>query len=412
MRRLAYRFSLLMIFSIPWENILNVGGLGTISRLMGLLVIGFWMVTVVVTGKLRKPHPFHFAFGLFILWNMTSTLWSVDVDKTISRIETYIQFFGFVLILWDLYTTRSDLCWGLQAYVFGAYISVIGIINNFHAGNTLYYDRYTAGNFNPNELAIILVLGMPAAWYLTMESANSRRDRFLRIINLLYLPFATYAIILSVSRTGLISVVLSLLFVLVTLFTMLRPSASILILMFLVALIFVGRDYIPQSSLYILEKKQSSLNERDAIWKVGLEIFSDHPLAGIGSNAFSTANQENGKVPHNIVIGLAAETGLVGIFLFIFIFAIVVGQIKYLPRKDLVFWLTILAIWTVSAATHNMETKKQTWLFLTFLVVSGNFWYRQMTGSHQVGNDASCPDDDHSNSFPRDRAFNTLSQGS
>src|SRR4030095_7432586 len=109
MRTLMRWLSLFLIFIVPWENILNLGGIGRISRAAGLIVAGFWVVTVFINGKLRKPHIFHMAFYLFIVWNMISVFWSIDPNKTISRIETYLQLLVFVLILWDLYSTLSTL---------------------------------------------------------------------------------------------------------------------------------------------------------------------------------------------------------------------------------------------------------------------------------------------------------------
>ena len=36
-----------------------------------------------------------------------------------------------VFILWDLYTTRSALLAGLQAYILGAYVAVGSAVNNY-----------------------------------------------------------------------------------------------------------------------------------------------------------------------------------------------------------------------------------------------------------------------------------------
>lgn len=376
MRTVAFWLSLIMIFTIPWENIVNLESLGTVSRAIGVLIAALWVVTVIVTGRFRKPHPFHLAVYLFILWNAVSVFWSVDVDKTASRIQTYFQLAVLVFILWDLYTTPAALRSGLQAYVLGAYVSIANTIYDYSLGNAFYYSRYAATGFNPNDLAIILALGMPVAWHLAMADSNTRKTHFFKVVNFAYLPAATFAILLTASRVALIAIAFTLLFVLSSL-TRLRFSVRVLIIVVLACLAFVGQDYIPQSSLYRLNRIQLDLNGREAIWQDGRAIFSEHPLLGIGSNAFSTASRNTGKVAHNIVIALLAEIGIVGFSLFMFILAIVVYHLKFLPKWEAMFWLTVLMIWLLSALTHNMEYRKQTWLFLTLVIASANLLERR-----------------------------------
>ncbi len=141
MRTITYWLSLLLIFTIPWENSLNLESLGRISRVIGFMVTIFWLATVLFTGKIRKPNSFHVAIYLFILWNMVTILWSLNPDRTISRIQTYLQLFVLVLILWDFYSEPLALKAGLQAYVLGAYVSIISTIYNYNHGNTYQLRR-------------------------------------------------------------------------------------------------------------------------------------------------------------------------------------------------------------------------------------------------------------------------------
>jgi len=85
MRDIAFWLSLALVFTIPWENVIFLERLGTVSRATGLVVAAFWIATVVVTGRLRKLRPFHLAIYLFVLWNVVSVLWSLGVDRTMYR---------------------------------------------------------------------------------------------------------------------------------------------------------------------------------------------------------------------------------------------------------------------------------------------------------------------------------------
>jgi hypothetical protein len=54
MRRVAIWLSLVLIFAIPWENMVLIGGLGTLGKALGILVAAFWVITVISTGRLRN----------------------------------------------------------------------------------------------------------------------------------------------------------------------------------------------------------------------------------------------------------------------------------------------------------------------------------------------------------------------
>ena len=119
MRSLTFKLSLIFIFIIPWEGVVRFPS-ATSSKLVGLLVGGLWLVTVIVTRQMRKPAPFHLMLCLFTLWNGASVFWSADPKNTAGRFGTWLQILLLVLILWDLYTTRASLLAGLQAYILGA----------------------------------------------------------------------------------------------------------------------------------------------------------------------------------------------------------------------------------------------------------------------------------------------------
>lgn len=57
------------------------------------------------------------------------------------------------------------------------------------------------------------------------------------------------------------------------------------------------------------------ISNRVMNWKVGMEIFQDHALIGVGSGAFKIIK---GDAPHSLVLDLLSGTGLVGLSLFLF----------------------------------------------------------------------------------------------
>ncbi|HYW79886.1 MAG TPA: O-antigen ligase family protein [Thermoguttaceae bacterium] len=376
MRNIAFVLSLIVIFVIPWENVVLVDGLGTLSWILGALAAIFWLETIVVTNRLRKPTLFHLIVGLFVLWNVATLFWSIDGQRTFWRSRTYLQMFVLVLMIWDLYQTPAALKAALQAYVLGAYVSLVSVIVNYSAGTTYTYTRYSATGFNSNDIGLILVLGMPLAWYLAVFVNDTGKLRLLRPINFAYLPAALVAILLTGSRGTLVATGPVVLFVLCTL-----PRLGIAWRVVLVAGVIWGvsilPSVIPQASLERLATIRSSISNEDLggrvnTWREGILLHSAHPTLGVGAGAFQAAAVRTQKVAHNVYLSILVESGIIGFAIFAGVLAVTVYNAVRQPRWAALLWMTVLMIWGIGALVHTWEQRKQTWLFLSLVTVSAH----------------------------------------
>jgi O-antigen ligase len=376
-RTIALAFSLVFIFMSPWEGVVNLPGIGTAAKFVGLAGAAVWVVTVVIRGQFRKPAPFHIAVYLFLLWNMVSAFWSADVNRTVLHLMTWVQLFGLVFIIWDLYTTRTAVLAGLQAYILGAYIAVGSAIADFLAGNAFYtpYQRFSsADETTPDGFGFVLVLGIPVAWYLASSISTNKVGYFFKLLNYAYIPAAFVGIALSGTRTAMIAAIPGMVFGITTL-SRVRRSARVLIILLFAAFLFILLPYVETLSSFqrlgttIDEITAGDLTGRTAIWREGLTSFAAHPLVGVGSNMYRSINSV-GKLAHNSFLSVLVEVGLVGFVLFISILAIAFIQAWIQPKWDRRFWFTMLVVWTIGASTLTWEHRKTTWIFLSLLVAS------------------------------------------
>lgn len=377
MRTVAIMLSLVFIFIIPWEGVIELPGLGTAAKLMGLALAAFWVATVFVTDRLRKPSPFHIAVCLFVLWNAVSVFWSGDPNRTVAQLVTWIQLLGLVFILWDLYATRAALLAGLQAFILGAYVAIGSAIYNFFSGNVFYthYQRFSpASETNPDGFGFIVALGIPVAWYLASSESTSRISSLLKLVNYAYIPTAFLGLALSGTRTAMIAAVPGLAFGIFSL-TRLRLVARIAILVLLTSAIFVLLPVVqPLRSFQRLATTgtaliEGDLNQRTGIWREGLASFAERPLLGVGSNMYRSVNSL-GKLAHNSFLSVLVEVGLIGFALFGIILMIAIIQAWSQPKWEARFWLTMLVVWAIGASTLSWEHRKSTWLFLSLLIAS------------------------------------------
>lgn len=373
MRRLTLYLSLLLIFTIPLEGSIAIAGVGTLTRLIGFVFTGLWVLTAFYTGQVRRPHLFHLALFIFLLWNMASIFWTIDSNRTAVRVETYFQLFLLSLIIWDLYLTPKALRAGMQAYIFGAYVTVSIIVLDFLTREAVN-GRYGTGN-DFNEVSLTLALGLPFAWYLAISNAPDKDNNRLRVLNFAYIPIALFGILLSASRGSLLATIPAFLFIIFSM-SKLKTFQRVLVFSVIVASVFTLHSFVPETSIARLSETGSSISEgnltgRGDIWKQGLAVFVNNPLLGVGSGAFRESI-ELGKAPHNVFVSILVDVGIVGILLFGVIIAIVVWQALIQPKLESRLWLSLMLVWGIGVMALTWEHRKMTWLLFTFVVVSAN----------------------------------------
>lgn len=382
MRTLALWLSFILIFTVPWELAVDLPGIGTISRVVGLALLACWLFTILVAGQVRRPTPFHLVVFLFVLWNAASLFWSVDRSTTLDRLITYAQLFVLLFVLWDLLTTPAALAASLQAYVLGGYVSAFSVFYSYYYATDFYGcaecpdRRFSAASFQPDDLAGILALGIPLAWYLAVFCyQQGKLGTGLRLANYAYVPVASLAIALTGTRGALIASVPAFVFALATM-TQLQLRTRIALGLVLIAGLNALQDFIPLSSFQRLstigsEVASGDLNGRVTIWRHGLAMFVQHPLLGVGSGAFRAAIGI-GKVAHNVYLSILVELGVIGFLLFAMILTMALG--KALRHKGWAkwFWLSLLAGWAIDAFSLTLEMRKPTWLVFGLVVVSAS----------------------------------------
>lgn len=360
----------LMVFAIPWENMIVFPMIGSLSRITGVLALGIGILALISLNAEIRLHRFHALLLLFIIWGSLTFYWSVDQSMSMSRLATYAQ---LLLMTWLVYQWADD-CEAvlslLVAYVLGCYVSVISIVMNFIEGTMVEIERYSAIGFNPNDLSIILVMGIPMAWYLSLKRKGGRLNWLFAIY-----PFLSiFCIALTGSRNGLIAGSLAFAYVLWTSTALTLRYRFVLYISGLVTVI-VGIVLLPPETWQRwatigTELSEGTLNERLTIWTAGFKAFLENPMVGNGIGAFKTAVTPflgTDKSAHNVYLAILVEMGLIGIIIFLAILASAFISALRMPRHEKLFWVTLLSVCAVSAMSLNWEWRKQTWLYLVFV---------------------------------------------
>lgn len=362
-----------MVFTIPWENTLEFTGAGTVSRLIGLAAAAAWAAAALAGGRVRKPHPFIGALLAFTIWNGLTIIWSVDPRRSAEGFLTNVQIFVWLFMMWDLFDGRTDTVRALQAYVAGAYVSIIGILANFAGGRPALYERYGAAGFEVDIIALVLGAGVPVAWFLATAAAVGSRHRLWRVVNYGYLPLTALALVLTGTRGAVVASLPTVLFVLWSLAHssaprliggMLALGVAAVAVVMLAPQASVGRIATATTEISQLD----DLNGRVTIWRQSLEAWSQSPIVGVGNDAHRAAVPA-GKVAHNLFISVVVETGIVGLALFANVMRHVLLQLSRHRGWDRWFWNTELAVLVIGSLTLSTDDAKYLWLFLALIVI-------------------------------------------
>src|SRR5256884_933771 len=323
------------VFVLPWDKFILMPVLGSIPRLVGLAASAVGVVHVLARRRVRPLSWFHLFAILFVLWAGVSAFWSIDPQATRVRFLTYIQLVVLVWLIWEIAWSPERQRALLQAYVLGVSFAAGVTIHTYLLGvPAIEGTRFTAFSFNVNELGMTLALGLPMAWYLSLSQPHQRFAWIWR----LYLPLGVTAILLTASRGAFVAALVALAIIPWTL-GRLRLRTKVALYALSAGTLFAATHFIPEASLERIRSTRAdieaaSFGGRGAVWRAGLQVAQEHPLAGVGAGAYGAAveptlHREVGS--HQVLLAILIENGVVGLFLFLAMVAAAITSLRRVP---------------------------------------------------------------------------------
>lgn len=406
--RCAFGLLWLLVLAIPCEGEIPIPFFGSISRVIGAVAFFAALAAVMARGHLRRADPAHAPALLFVGWIGASYLWSVSPPVTAARIATFAQLLLLGWMIWQQASSERKAVALMRAFVIGAWISAANTVFNYLRGataNTMRFgdaeangrtlsqfrykvERYTAAGLNEDELALVLALSIPMACYLIGRSCNLRTSW----IFWLHVPCAAMAIILSGSRGGMFASLAAIVYLLTTVpeiaqwkrrLYLLTASAGLVIALCLPAVMWAR--FLRAGS----EITEGSLSKRTVIWRAGMEVFRDHPFAGVGSDAYADSiagRLDASRSAHNSFMAVLVELGAIGLSLFLALLAGLWVTAASLPRAARRMWMAVLCVWLIGVQSLSFEHRKTTWCLFALLIAHASSVRRwTWAGSPYVG---------------------------
>lgn len=371
---LGYWGVLLVVFMIPWENMVVLPGLGTVTRISGAVAVALGLLHVVIFGRIRLPRAF-VTILLFVLFAGFSMFWSVDPEGTASRATTYAQLAILAFLIVNFAATWDQARGLLLAYIAGCVVSALYTIQAYSTGQAVVYQRYGAEGFDVNDLAMTIGIGMAFCLAFLSEARS-----LLRVLAVGAMALLAAAILLTASRAGFLGlaavVSLTLLLVLGR-----NATTSVTTRVSIVTACLLATAYaltlVPQTSWDRIETIPEALTEsnatsRYAIWHAYAALIAEAPGVGYGAGAskaaLGTSSGFAHAAHHNVFLAVVSDLGLVGGALFAVILVVTVVQLRRLPAAERIMWAAALLVLFGAMMSLSWEVRKPLWLVLSLVM--------------------------------------------
>jgi MYXO-CTERM domain-containing protein len=339
---LAVFYGLVLLFAPVWALVafvpliflealpaLNLGG-----KAAGLLVAASWIGAAmsgrVDLGRMVRRHRRLFeCLVALLVWLCLSSLWASQPGATLGDMWHWVSVALLFAIVATWVTDERILIWICAAFVLGAVFAVIiglgtGMVE---AGGAGAEARLEGGSGDPNFLAAGLVPAMVLAAGI-LVAIKSPLGRLGCVVAILICAFGVAA---TQSRGGF----LALLVVLVAALVVFRRR-RIYVALACLAVVALGAAYFsvtPTAWERISQIGGDDGSGRTDLWKVAWRAAEDHPLEGVGLGNYEFVAKNYTRLPgalkdvnkiaekphvvHNTYLEALAETGIVGLALFL-----------------------------------------------------------------------------------------------
>ena len=340
-----------MIMSGIWS------GTHLLSSLIGLLWMGCFLFYIESANIINTKDKLKNA--IFAL-NISSGIIGIiaTLEFATYNLTKYVDGFNF--------TISNPLYYQLNDWVFNLF--------PFEIINSQYPSRAAATFDNPLILATFLIITTPFCAFSSVYFKHSKHRKLSRVC----FVFSLLGILCTESRGAYIAIALSIATLLISskkIFKKLLPF------MFVLAIgipLTIALRYKNNSSG---NEFLASNNNRLAIWRVCADLFTEHPIIGMGAGT-ENIHQEiiqkigiNRSHAHNLFLEIATEGGIIGVVLVIAIIVVFAKNLfklfhlksnAYRPYAVL-YTSSIIGFITMSLYEHTLQSPKEMMIFFLFL---------------------------------------------
>lgn len=351
-----------------------------VATATGLAILFFF----ALVGRKRwlVPHsPVFYIYMLFTLLCGCSILWATNTAEAVFAFSTQLLSPLIIIVFYGLLSTKKQLTqkalWISAATVLAVYL-FFTLVQLFHVESFSFDQLYRVSGLSGHKNLLAVMLFVLSGFLLT--SFAIFENKVLRWLSAVVFAIAFIVIFLLKSRAVLLGVLVAggcfgmMMLLRTRCCNEARRSHLLLVMSIIVVYVFltVGlRVFADRSVPHTAEKSEiehkmlstSSLAERCLLWEKTYHVVDNHPFMGCGIGNWQIHFPDAGldglyradvwnvnfTKPHNEYLGILAETGYLGLLLYVaFLTSIIVlsffALLRTENRKDFLYGAIILSL--------------------------------------------------------------------
>jgi O-antigen ligase len=372
------------VFSIPFDMAdLNPGGMATISKLIGYLVVALALLQPSLCLK-RPPIPFWY-FAVYLTTVAATGLFSImagtaEPEYAGSIVRILFSRMQMICLFWIAYNffqheevVKGSLTALSLATALIVLFQFVGLAGEIEAGR----DRTTAFDANPNSVAAVLSLGFLAVFGLAYGRENT--DWKARLLFWTTSAVLATAIVRTGSRGAAIALALSFGVILFKKGNLGRKLKFCLLGLVVISILAVLSYQIPG----VRQRWEAALIEgniagRDRIYSAAVDMVLDRPLIGWGPiNHMDELGLRLGipfRDPHNMYLYILTEVGIVGFIPFV-VGLWICWRTAWISRFTIqgVTPLMMISFLLMINMKGSWQNRKLFWLMLAYVLASATY---------------------------------------
>jgi hypothetical protein len=372
---------------LPITTILpNLPYFTSIISLMGAVTLAGYLMHIKSSWRLTaEKFPRPLLWGLFfILWAVLTHPGALMLPGVDGRtwLLTYIQLLILAYLAWSLMDTPAKHWILMGIFATAVVISSIPAIQQSRIGSTVSDSVRAAGlAAGANDAARYFLVGLILLYNIRLQLKNG----LVRLILLIPIGLIVFGILSTVSRTGMVLLLVTILFLLFQDLKADHIIQALLLAVVILIIVLIFANNVPTilgSILPSIQKGTDTMGIRYDLWQAGLNMWVENPLTGIGIGQFnhylsfngyglSVAKQAAYDSSHNMYIQVLVETGLVGFCLFMLFVGSSLrdlwkGAASKVVKTPLLArtWLIMFIIMLLGGITKTDQYDKLVWLVM------------------------------------------------
>jgi O-antigen ligase len=319
----------IVVFTVvSYAGVLSSGSASAAKAVGGLLVLA-WMATLArrsgrdARSLLSEHRPLVACAVALVAWSVLSAAWAQSPGTALSGASRWAQDLILFPILYTGLRRLAHVRWVLIAFVGGA---LLAMLYGAATGSTVDGSRLVGALGDPNETATVLLVASVLALALGVGESRSRSRRWIAFTAAIV---ALFGMVATASRGGIVALAAAAVVAVILAGRWRRQIA----LAAVVGAVVVTGWFVLLAPAGARSHITSEQTPRTTLWTVAERAIAANPVVGVGTNNFAIAAKgfllapgattradqivTTPHVAHNIYLEVWADTGVVGLLLFL-----------------------------------------------------------------------------------------------